>query len=287
MVGVLGESGSGKSTLAAALLRLLPHGTEISGSIFWKNQDLLSLPCAELGSIRGARIALIHQDPGLALSPVMRVGQQIAEVLRAHCKLGRAERRERVIGMLQAVDLRNPERVYRAYPHELSGGELHRVVIAQALVCRPELLIADECTRALDVATQIEILRMLREFNQTTGMAILFITHNPVELAGLADRVVVIYGGRIVEEGALAQVFSRPLHPYSQGLLSLMPRSFRAAGPDRSSLALIPDLTANSGGRGCVFEPRCSQRSAICAHEQPAEVAAEPGRKVSCFQYGN
>ena len=228
VVGILGESGCGKSTLALSMLGLLPADARVQGSILFRNEELLGLSEKQMRRIRGAGIALIPQEPGLALSPVMRVGDQIAEVILAHRALTRKARRQEVESILREVHLADVGRIYSAYPHQLSGGELHRVAIAQALACRPELIIADEPTRSLDVTVQAEILGVLRNLNQAFGTALLFITHNPALLAGFADRIAVMYAGRAVENGVAAKVFGRPLHPYTRGLLDLVPRSTRA-----------------------------------------------------------
>jgi len=188
VLGVLGESGCGKSTLALSILGLLPADARIEGSILFRNEELLGLPERQLRRIRGAKISLIHQEPGFALSPVMRVGDQIAEVIIAHRSLTRKARKQEVESMLREVQLADTGRIYAAYPHQLSGGELHRVAIAQALACRPDLIIADEPTRSLDVTVQAEILGVLRNLNQTVGTTLIFITHNPALLAGFADR---------------------------------------------------------------------------------------------------
>ena len=290
VVGILGESGSGKSTLARSILRLLPADALVDGSILFRNQELLGLPEKQLRRIRGARISLIHQEPGLALSPVMRIGDQIAHVVLAHRKLPREARRLEIESILREVQLVEVERICAAYPHQLSGGELHRVAIAQALACRPDLIIADEPTRSLDVNIQVEVLSVLRNLNQTLGTAILFITHNPALLAGFADRVAVMYAGRVVEIGSASRVFGRPLHPYTRGLLDLVPRSVRAeytAAADR--LPTIPggppDL--KSLNPGCAFEPRCSRRTEICGTENPEELTPEAGHRVSCFHHGS
>jgi peptide/nickel transport system ATP-binding protein len=290
IVGVLGESGSGKSTLALSLLRLLPPLAELSGEIHFRGSDLLHLRGAELRSIRGATISLIHQEPGFALSPVMRVGDQIAEVLRAHCHLGSKARREKVINVLERVHLHDPGRIYRAYAHELSGGELHRAAVAQALACEPELLIADETTRSLDVTTQTEMVRLLVEFNRASGTAILFITHNPAVLAGFAHRILVMHGGHIVEQGTLPQVFGRPLHPYTQTLLSLVPQALRAGSrPRQAPTSVIPEAITSLSAivAGCSFEPCCAKRMPACADKYPRDVTGEEGHRVSCLIYGN
>jgi len=221
--GILGESGCGKSTLALSLLGLLPTESRVDGEILFQQQNLLGLTERQLQKIRGARIALIHQEPGLALSPVMRVGDQIYEVLRAHSDLGRADRQREVKTILGKVSLPEVDRIYNAYPHQLSGGELHRVAIAQALICKPALVIADESTRSLDLATQAEILELLLSLNQEFGTAILFITHNPALLAGFASRVIVMHNGCVVEQGRVAEIFRKPVDPFTRELLSLVP----------------------------------------------------------------
>jgi oligopeptide/dipeptide ABC transporter ATP-binding protein len=288
IVGILGESGAGKSTLAAATLRMLPAGTESAGSIFFQGQELQQLDEARCRAIRGAEIAGIVQEPGLCLNPVMRVGDQIAEVIRAHGKHDRKSRKEQSGAMLREVGFSNVERVYRAYPHQLSGGELHRIAIAQALACRPKLVIADEPTRSLDVTAQGEILAVLRETHRRLGSALIFITHNPALLAGFADRVAILYGGRIVEEGPVGQVFRRPLHPYTKGLLRLFPNSGPSAGWKR--LERLPEIQgtlteADLLTPGCVFEPRCSARTAVCRSGAPV-VEVQDDRRVSCFHHG-
>lgn len=237
IIGILGESGCGKSTLASSLLRMLSADSTIEGSVLLQGNNILGLNKQELRNIRGAKIALIHQEPGLSLSPVMCVGDQISEVIRAHLRLDRKERRRKVSEVLSEVRLSEMDRIYRAYPHQLSGGELHRVAIAQALACRPDLVIADESTRSLDLKTQTEILELLAAVNHKFGTAILFITHNPALLAGFAQRVVVMHDGCIVEEGNSKEVFRHPLHPYTADLLKLVPRSF-VLTPRMSELSL-------------------------------------------------
>jgi peptide/nickel transport system ATP-binding protein len=290
IVGILGESGSGKSTLALSILGLLPESTETLGSIFLEGDDLLRFDESEWRSIRGARIAMIFQEPGLSLSPVMRVGDQIAEVLRAHRQQEEKERKQQVVSILRDVGFTQAARVYGAYPHQLSGGELHRVAIAQALACRPDLLIADEPTRSLDGVRQAEILDLLRDTNRKFGCALVFITHNPGLLAGFADRVIVMYAGRIVEEGPVTRIFQRPLHPYTKGLLQLVPGSLQNPGLTQGQR--LPALAGNLSDSdylspGCTFASRCPSRTDICQSEFPSEVEPGDGRRVSCFNYGN
>jgi len=292
IVGILGESGSGKSTLALSILGLLPTNARLEGSILFQNQthkpdELLRLDEPQWREIRGAEISMIFQEPRLSLSPVMRVGEQIAEVMRAHRK--GAPKKQDVEATLRRVRLADSGRVSSAYPHQLSGGELHRIAIAQALACGPDLVIADEPTRSLDVTVQGEILNVLREVNRESGSALIFITHNPALLVGFADRVMVMYAGRIVEEGPVAQVFRRPLHPYTKALLQLVPQRSGPSDPVQQRLPVISGSLSDSDrlAGGCAFEPRCPARGDLCRSELPSTIKLEGGRRVSCFNYGN
>jgi oligopeptide/dipeptide ABC transporter ATP-binding protein len=294
IVGILGESGCGKSTLALSMLGLLPANADSEGSIFFEDEDLSKAGESRWGAIRGARVAMIFQEPGLSLSPVMRAGDQIGEVLRAHRRGRKNEPRQEVEAALRHAGLPDVDRIYRAYPHQLSGGELHRVAIAQALVCRPALIIADEPTRSLDVTLQAEIQSALRNVSRKFGSALIFITHNPALLTGFADRVLVMYAGRVVEAGPVAQVYRRPLHPYTRALLQLVPErpgdtGLRSGFIQRERLPAIPGSLSGLDylARGCAFEPRCSARTADCRVKSPAEIEPEPDRRVSCFNHGN
>ncbi len=222
IVGILGESGCGKSTLASALLRLLaPNAKCESGTILLRGRDLLNLSERELRAIRGREISLIPQDPALSLNPVMTVGSQVGEVLRAHLPLTPQLRRERVMELFREVGFDHPEEIYSAYPHQLSGGQRQRIAIAQAVACRPALLIADEPTSKLDPTLQAEIVALLSQIRRQHGTAILVISHDPALFAGFADRIAVMYAGRIVEVGSSAEIFGRPLHPYTQALVRI------------------------------------------------------------------
>lgn len=298
IVGILGESGSGKSTFALSLLGLLPAGANVQGEIFFQDpaqrterpaENLFQLTAADWRAIRGARISMIFQEPGLSLSPVIRVGDQVGEILRAHQGGTRKSLKNEVRHILQRVQLKDTERVYDAYPHQLSGGQLHRVAIAQAIACRPALIIADEPTRSLDVAVQAEILEVLRDVNREAGSALLFITHNPALLAGFAHRAVVMYAGRVVEEGAVTRVYQCPLHPYTKALLRLMPSRSGHFEPDRGRLPAIPGSLEDRDrlSRSCVFLRRCSARTARCEQDSPAATAADSDHYVSCFHYGH
>jgi len=234
ITGILGESGSGKTTLAMAMLGLLPTHAQVTGSLRFHDRELLRLRERDWKQVRGAKIAMIFQEPGLAMSPVMRVGDQIAEVIRAHTSLSRLARRQRVRELLEDVGLPQVDRVFKSYPHQLSGGELSRTAIVQALACEPELLIADEATRSLDVTRRAEILDLFRQANRRTGCAIVFITHDPALLAGFAHRIVVFYRGRVIQDGLTQQVFRQPAHPFTKGLLALVPNSISGKmNPDR------------------------------------------------------
>ncbi|MFL6544576.1 MAG: ABC transporter ATP-binding protein, partial [Candidatus Udaeobacter sp.] len=222
-VALLGESGCGKTTLALALTLLLPQTARAaSGSIQFRGRDLLQVDECELQRVRGVEISTIFQEPGTALNPVIRVGDQIVEVLRAHRKWTPQRCREEAESLLRQVHLSDPH-IYSAFPHQLSGGESQRVVIAQALACKPALLIADEPTSALDNTTQAQFLTLLKEMKDRLNLALFFITHNPLLLTGIADRTLIMYAGRIVEEGALEQVLRQPRHPYTKGLLRSIP----------------------------------------------------------------
>lgn len=219
VVGLIGESGSGKSTLAATILRLLPKNAECLGKITFEGKDLLSLGESDLRRVRGARISLIPQDPAICLNPVLRVGTQISEVLRAHLPITRKERKQRVYELLKEVGFQQADAVASSYPHQLSGGERQRVVIAQAIACGPALVIADEPISKLDAALQMDILTLMSGIVRRHNTALLWITHDPATLAGFADRIAVMYRGQIVEDAEAERVFSHPSHAYTQQLM--------------------------------------------------------------------
>lgn len=228
IVGVLGESGSGKSTLAAALLGLLPTDAEVSGSIVFNGTEMVGLAERDLRSLRGREVAMVHQDASLSLNPVLRVGTQVEEVLRAHKKLIRADRTRLAKDALHHARIQDVDRVYESYPHQLSGGERLRVTLAQAIVCGPKLLIADEPTSAVDPTTQSSILKTFSDLQSELGTAMLLITHDPAILAGVAQRVLILHAGEIVEQGSVAQVFAHARNSYSQQLIRLIPKTFEA-----------------------------------------------------------
>lgn len=221
IVAVVGESGSGKSTLAAAIMRLLPPNAEYRGSVLFANHNLATLDERRLRKLRGAKLSLIPQDPAVSLNPVLRVGTQISEVLRAHLGLNRRERENRVYELLKEVGLDNPERIASSYPHQISGGERQRVAIAQAIACHPLLIIADEPTSKLDSPLQTQILSLMSGIVRRHGTALLWITHDPSTLPGFADRIAVMHTGKVVEEGRTREILSQPEHTFTRALVQL------------------------------------------------------------------
>jgi oligopeptide/dipeptide ABC transporter ATP-binding protein len=280
-LGLVGESGSGKSVTAFSVLRLLPSPGRIAGGrVIFEGRDLTALPEAQVRKVRGARIGLIFQEPMAALNPVMRVGAQIAEALVVHGLAGKREARGRAVELLRAVRIADPEKRVDDYPHQLSGGMRQRVMIAVALACQPPLVIADEPTTALDVTVQAQVLELLRDMKQQFDIALLLITHDLGVIAETADRVAVMYAGRIVEQGPVREILRRPLHPYTQGLLASIPGTgggsrLRAIDGVVPSLAALPP--------GCTFAPRCAHRMPVCSSAVPALVEVEPAHHARCY----
>ena len=282
-LGLVGESGSGKSVSALSILRLVqPPGRITAGSIVFRGRDLLTLSDAEMRRVRGAEISLIFQEPMTALNPVFTVGDQIAEALLVHGRASRAAARRRAIELLQTVKLPDPERRARDYPHQLSGGMRQRVLIAIALACQPALLIADEPTTALDVTIQAEILDLLREMKARFHLSLLLITHDLGVVAETADRVAVMYAGRIVEEAPVREIFRAPTHPYTRGLLASIP-GLTPGTRLRAIEGTVPDLGALP--KGCAFGPRCPDHFDLCDTEPPPFYEAGIDQRARCYLY--
>jgi oligopeptide/dipeptide ABC transporter ATP-binding protein len=289
ILGILGESASGKSTLAMSLLQLLPANAKIqSGQILLEGKDVLRLKSKELQKVRGGQIALVFQEPLTALHPTIRIGDQIGEVLRAHESMNGIARRARTRQVLAQVFLSDIERIADSYPHQLSGGQRQRVLVAQAIASRPLLLVADEPTASLDPTTQREILSLFKTLRQELGIAIILITHNPGLLVGFADRVLVLYAGRVVEWAPTEAVLFSPQHPYTKALLRCVPAFDGTKTPSRKTQLSVIDGTAPHGAsltEGCAFAPRCADRMDLCQARQPLSVALNETHRVSCFKF--
>jgi oligopeptide/dipeptide ABC transporter ATP-binding protein len=283
-LGLVGESGCGKTVTALSILRLVtePPGKYGAASrIEFDGMNLLELPPRELRKVRGAQIAMIFQEPMSSLNPVLTVGSQIVEAIRAHEATAKRTATDRAIELLTMVGIPEPEHRFKDYPHQMSGGMQQRVMIAMALSCGPKILIADEPTTALDVTIQAQILDLLMDLKARLGMSLLFITHDLGVLAGVADRVAVMYGGQIVEAGEVRSIFEQPAHPYTQGLLRAVPRVDRPTNELQGIPGAVP--TATEWPAGCRFHPRCSQRIDRCQSEAPAEVTTDSGNAARCW----
>jgi peptide/nickel transport system ATP-binding protein len=288
-LAVVGESGCGKSVTAQSILRLIPTppGRYMSGQIRFEGRDLLELEIAEMRKLRGAEISMIFQEPMTSLNPVLTVGRQIGETLTLHQGLDQKTAERRAVEMLKLVGIPEPERRVREYPHQLSGGMRQRVMIAMALACNPKLLIADEPTTALDVTIQAQILDLMRELKTRVGAAIILITHDLGVVAEMAERVVVMYAGRKVEEASVDDLFNRPRHPYTLGLMGSIPHLGSSlaqnAAPRLAEIqGVVPSLRDEIPG--CAFAPRCRFATDRCTRERPAIEELAPRHFAACFE---
>ena len=281
-VGLVGESGCGKSVTALSLLRLIPSPGRIESgsSIQFDGKNIVTLPDEELRQLRGNRLAMIFQEPMTALNPVLTVGDQVAEVVRVHTKASRSEAWVRAVKMLGTVGIPDPAVRAKQYAHELSGGMRQRVMIAMALILEPQLIIADEPTTALDVTIQAQILELLRELRERTGLALLLITHDLGVVAEMASRVIVMYAGEVVEEAPVNALFDNPAHPYSEGLLAAVPRMGVEQDRLQTIRGTVPPSTAWPSG--CRFRDRCPYAFERCAKEAPALLQVGPAHRARC-----
>ena len=284
-LGVVGESGCGKTVTALSVMKLIqvPPGRIVAGEILWQGRDLIPLDADAMREIRAKEIAMVFQEPMTSLNPVYTIGEQIAEVIRLHEGVGRRAAIERTLDMLRLVHLAQPERRLDDYPHQFSGGMRQRVMIAMALSCNPKLLIADEPTTALDVTIQAQILELLSELKTKFGMAVMLITHAMGVIAETAQRVVVMYAGRVVEEAPVKELFGNPRHPYTQGLIRSIPR-LDAGAARKQRLEAIPGVVPSllDPAPGCPFAPRCQYVRASCTEHTPPLREIRPGHKMAC-----
>lgn len=288
VMGLVGESGCGKSVTSLSIMRLIGiPGKVIEGEIFFEGRDLLKLSEAEMVDMRGNRISMIFQQPQSSLNPVFKVGDQVAEVLQIHQNMGREESWEKAVDLLRLVGIPDPEEKAHSYPHEMSGGQAQRVMIAMALALNPQLLLADEPTTALDVTIQAQILDLMRDLRTRMGTSVVLITHDLGVIAEMADRVAVMYAGRIVEQTDIDSVFAKPLHPYTQGLIASIP----VLGKIKDRLDVIPGSVPNliNLPPGCKFAPRCRARVEnnlqICTEVDPDLIHVLPKHAVRCWLY--
>lgn len=287
VLGIVGESGCGKSVTAASIMRIVPSppGRIVGGEILFWGQDLVTLSQKEMRRIRGNRIAMIFQEPMSSLNPVYTVGDQIAEMFTLHRQMSKRDALDAAIGMLNKVQIPAPERRVGEYPHQLSGGMRQRAMIAMALACDPELLIADEPTTALDVTVQAQILDLMLKLREDTGTAIQMITHDLGVIAEVADRVVVMYAGRIVEEGPVDDIFYKTLHPYTSGLMASIPMLGGRTAGNQDRLTEIKGMVPSLYDLpvGCKFQQRCPQAMDVCGREEPDLTVIDDGHAVRCW----
>ncbi|HSH35391.1 ABC transporter ATP-binding protein [Schnuerera sp.] len=283
-IGIVGESGCGKSITAMSILRLIPDppGKIVDGEVIFEGEDLTKVSNKEIRNIRGNNISMIFQEPMTSLNPVFTVGYQIGEVLMLHQKLSEEEAKERAIEMIDLVGIPNAERIVEEYPHQLSGGMRQRVMIAMALACQPKLLIADEPTTALDVTIQAQILEIMNELKSKLNTSIMLITHDLGVIAEMADHVIVMYSGKVVEDAPITELFKNPKHPYTIGLMGSIPSLVK----EGQRLETIPGAVPNPLylPKGCYFHPRCKFATDECREGQPELREIAPGHKVACIR---
>ena len=289
-LGLVGESGCGKSVTALSIMRLIPDppGRIERGRILFDGLDLLRLPLSRMRDIRGERISMIFQEPMTSLNPVFSIGEQISEMFFIHRGSSKREGLDRAVELLRRVQIPDPEKRAREHPHQLSGGMRQRVMIAMALACDPEILIADEPTTALDVTIQAQIIDLMIRLKEDFGAAIMMISHNLGVIAAMAQRIVIMYAGRVVEEGPTREVFKDPRHPYTKGLLRSIPRLGQRSGQGRQRLAEISGMVPSIFRlpQGCAFHPRCPEKGPVCLDRRPQINSLDNSRRVRCWMAG-
>jgi peptide/nickel transport system ATP-binding protein len=286
IVGLVGESGSGKTMSALSIMRLVPPpGQVISGKILFEGSDLLKLSEKQLENVRGRRISMIFQEPMTSLNPVFRVGDQIAEILSIHTDMTKKDIKEKALQLLKNVGFDEPDQKYIQYPHQLSGGQRQRILIAISIACNPSLLIADEPTTALDVATEGQILCLIKDLILQHQMSMLFITHNLHVIKSLGTRIAIMYAGRILEENKVVDFFREPLHPYSKGLLESVVWLKGTEKKLKTIPGFVPKLSELP--QGCKFHPRCKRVMAICKDKEPSLINIGENKWVRCYLYQN
>ena len=282
---IIGESGSGKTVSALSLLRLIPYppGLIVGGEVYFDGEDILKYSDAEMQKLRGKRISMIFQEPSAALNPVMTVGAQIGEAIMLHEKLDKKAARQKTLELLELVGIPSPEKRIDQYPFELSGGMQQRVMIAMAMSCEPDILIADEPTTALDVTVQAQVLEQLNRIREKTGTTMIIITHNLGIVARYADSVKIMYGGKLVEQGPTREVFRDPRHPYTQGLIQAVPRLDKPRTKDLYTIKGEPPDMSRIPPQSCAFAPRCPYETAECLKARPEHREVGPGHTCACF----
>lgn len=284
-IGVVGESGCGKSMTSLSILNLIPSppGKIVDGEILLHGKNIVGLSQEELRKIRGKKISMIFQEPMTSLNPVLTVGEQIAETIRLHEKLPRKQAWDKAVEMLRIVGIPSPEKRAKQEPYQLSGGMRQRVMIAMALACSPDVLIADEPTTALDVTIQAQILEILKDLQQKMGMSIIFITHDLGVVSEMCDKVAVMYAGQVIEEGVTEQLFEEPLHPYTRGLIDSLPKLYEEQDELQTIEGSVP--SPYHYPEGCRYADRCPFAQELCRAAQPELIEMAEGRKVRCYQY--
>ena len=284
-LGIVGESGSGKSVSSLGMMQLIPNppGRITGGEILYHGKDLVKASEKEMQKLRGNEISMIFQEPMTSLNPIIKCGKQIAESLRLHRGMKKKEAMEEAVRMMRAVGIANPEVRAHEYPHQMSGGMRQRVMIAMALACQPQILIADEPTTALDVTIQAQILDLIRELNESMGTSVVFITHDLGVVSELCDTVIVMYTGHIVEQAPVKELFESPKHPYTKGLLNAIPKITRERNPLETIEGMVPNPTERI--EGCSFSPRCPYATDQCRKAEPPMAELSDRRLVRCWQY--